>query len=92
MNLYDPSHSYMSPALCDYCESYDHNVHTCPYCEYVDATCTSVAKKINEMTNQMIEIMKARTTACSQCFNQNIETYSKLDFSLGSPRPDISLL
>jgi len=46
----------MSPALCDYCESSDHNVHTCPYCEYVDATCTSVAKKINEMTNQMVEL------------------------------------
>ena len=48
-------------------------------------------KKINEMADQMIETMKARIVACSQCFNQNRETYSELDSSLGSPKPDISL-
>jgi len=28
---YDPSHSYVSFLLCNYCESSDHDVHTCPY-------------------------------------------------------------
>jgi len=39
----------------------------------------------------MIEIVKARIVACSQCFNQNRETYSEIDSTLGSPKPDISL-
>ena len=47
-------------------------------------------KKTNEMTDQIIEIMKVRT-ACSQCFDQNREIYSEIDSSLGSPKPDISL-
>ena len=43
------------------------------------------------MTDQMIETMKARIVACSQCFNQNRETYSEIDSSLGPPKLDISL-
>ena len=39
----------------------------------------------------MIETMKAKIAAYPQCFNQNRETYSELDSSLGSPKPDISL-
>ena len=35
--------------------------------------------------------MKSRIAACSQCFNQNSETYSEIDSSLGSSKPDISL-
>jgi len=46
--------------LCDYCESSDHDVHACPYHAYVDATCASVEKKINELTGKMIEIMEER--------------------------------
>jgi len=40
------------------------------HCAYVDATCASFEKKINELTDQMIEIMKMRIAACSQSFNQ----------------------
>jgi len=35
--------------------------------------------------------MKVRIAACSPCFNQNRETYSEIDASLGSYKPDISL-
>ena len=58
MRSNDPYYYYTPPVLCDYCES------------YVDATCASFEKKTNEMTDQMIETMKARIAACSQCFNQ----------------------
>ena len=88
---YDPSYSYMPPVLCNYCESPNHDTHTCPFHAYIDATCASFEKKINEMTDQMIETTKARIAACSQCFNQNRETYSELDSNLGSPKADISL-
>jgi len=43
------------------------------------------------MTDQMIETMKVRIAACSPCFNQNKETYSEIDASLGSPKLNISL-
>jgi len=35
--------------------------------------------------------MKVRIVACFPCFNQNRETYSEIDASLGSPKLDISL-
>jgi len=35
--------------------------------------------------------MKMRIAACSPSFNQNRETYSEIDSSLGPPKPDISL-
>jgi len=91
MNSYDPSYSCMHPILCDYCESSDHDAHTYPYRAYVDATRTSFEKKFSEMTDQMIETMNARNATCSQCFNQNRETYSDFDSSLGSPKHDINL-
>ena len=69
MNSYGPSYSCVSPVSYDYCESFDHVACNCPYHAYVDATCASFEKKINEMTHQMIEAMKARIAACSQCFN-----------------------
>ena len=48
----------MPPVLCDYCASFDHDVHSCPYRAYVNATCASVEKKINQLTDKMVEIMK----------------------------------
>jgi len=85
MHSNDPSHSYLPAAFGDYCESSDHDAYTYPFRAYVDATCASFENKINELTDQMIETMKARITICSPCFNQNRETYNELDSSLGSP-------
>jgi len=85
----DPSYTCMPSFLCDYCESIDHDAHTCPYA-YVDASCASFEKKINELTDQMVETMKKRIAEYSQCFSQNRETYCEIDASL-SPKPDISL-
>ena len=34
MNLNDPYYYYMPPILCDYCESSDHDCHTCPFRAY----------------------------------------------------------
>ena len=85
------THFTLLPILCYYCESSDHDAHTCPYRAYVDATCASFEKKINDMIDQMIETVKARIATCSQSFNQDRETYCELDSSLGSPQHDISL-
>jgi len=52
----------MSPVLCEYCDSSDHSTCNCPYRAYVDAICASVEKKINELTDKMIENMKMRIT------------------------------
>ena len=87
LNPYDPSYSYMPPVLCDYCESPSHDVSTCPY----RATCARLEKKIDDMTDQMIETMKLRIVEYSQCFNPNRETSSEIDSSLGSPKPKFSL-
>ena len=51
------SYSFVPPVLCDYCESFEHDVHDCPYTDYVDATSASLRKTINELTNKMIETM-----------------------------------
>jgi len=51
MNSHDPFDSCVSPILCEYCNSSDHDTCNCPYHAYVDFTCASVEKKINEMTN-----------------------------------------
>ena len=59
-NLYHPYHSFVPPVLCDYCESSYHDTCTCPCWNYIDATCASVEKKINDMTDRMIETMKER--------------------------------
>jgi len=58
------------PVLCEYYDSYDNDTCNCPYRAYVDATCASVKKKINELTDKMIENMKVRIAEYSQCFNQ----------------------
>jgi len=76
--------------LCNYCESSNHDAHTYPYCAFVDATCASFKNKINELTDQMIEIMKKIITEYSQCFNQNRGNCSEPDSSLGSPEPAVS--
>jgi len=55
----------------NYYESSDHDVHTCPYHDYIDATCASVEKKITELTDKMVAIMKVRIAEYSQCFNQS---------------------
>ena len=39
------SYSIVSPILCDYCESSNHNVHNCPYHDYVDATYVTLEKQ-----------------------------------------------
>jgi len=65
INSYGPSYSCVLPILCDYCQSSSHDAQTCPYHAYVNATYESFQKKINEMTDQIIETMKARIAACS---------------------------
>jgi len=87
-NSYD---YHMPPVLYNYCESPDQDAPICPHRAYVDATCASFEKKINELADQMIETMKVRIAACSPCFNQNRKTHSEIDSSLGSPKMDISL-
>ena len=59
----------MSPIWCNYCESSAHDACSCPYCDYFNAQCASVEKKINELTDKMMEIMKARITEHSHFFN-----------------------
>ena len=77
----------MPPVLCDCCESPYHDVSTCSY----RATCARLEKKINDMTDQMIETMKLRIVEYSQCFSRIRETSSEIDSNLGSPKPDIDL-
>jgi len=68
----------MSPMLCDYYESSYHDVLTCPFHAYVDATYASVEKQINELTDKMIENMKVRIAEHSQCFKQSRENIVSL--------------
>ena len=58
IDSHDPSDSYLPSVLCNYCESFDHAACHCPYRAYVDATCASIERKINELTDQMIETTK----------------------------------
>ena len=48
----------MSPLLCEYCESSYHDACNCPYRDYIDGTCASVEKMLNESTDRMEETMK----------------------------------
>ena len=91
MNSYDSYNYYMSPVLCDYYESPDHDAYTCTYRDYINAICASFEKKINDMTEQMMETMKVRIAEYSHCLDKNRETSSEIDFSLGSPKLDICL-
>jgi len=63
----------VSPILCDYCQSFDHNAHDCPYHDYVDATCVSLEKTINKLIDKIMETMKEKIVEFSHCFNQNME-------------------
>jgi len=62
VDSYDPSYSCMPPIFCDYCDSSNHDTCHCLYHDYVGATCASVEKKINELTDKMVETMKGRIT------------------------------
>jgi len=64
-NSYDSSYSYTSPILCDYCESSNHDADSCPYRNYIGATCASLGKKINKLTDKMTETMKEKTAEYS---------------------------
>ena len=65
MNSHDPSYSYVSSVLYEYCEFSDHDACNCPYRTYVDAKCASVEQKINELTSTMIETIKKTITKYS---------------------------
>ena len=60
IDSHNASHSYLPSVLCNYCESSDHAACHCPYRAYVDATCASVKRKINELADQMVATMKKR--------------------------------
>jgi len=81
------------PVLCDYCGSSYHDACNCRYHDYVDATCASVEKKINEITNQMVETMKQRIAEYFNCFNHSREDINlhETNFSLGCLKPEVSL-
>jgi len=46
-NSYDPSYFYESPGLYDYCKSSNHDIHNCPYRDYINAICASLGKRTN---------------------------------------------
>ena len=48
-------------------------------------------KRLNELTDKVMEIMKARITEHSHCFKQNRDQCNESDSSLGSPKPELSL-
>ena len=83
----------MFPILCDYCESSDHNVHNCPFHDYVDARCVSLEKTINKLRDKMIKVMKEKIVEYSHCFNQSMEDnhLRQSDSNLGSLEPAVSL-
>jgi len=58
---------------------------------YVDATCASVEKTINDMIDKMIENMKKRIAKYSHCFNWSRENYNEPDSSFRSPKSEVSL-
>ena len=60
IDSHDPSYSSVSLVWREYYDSYDRDTCNYPYRAYVDATCASVEKKINELTDKIIENMKVR--------------------------------
>jgi len=50
-----------------------------------------VEKKINELTDKMIENIKVRVAEYSQYFNQSRENCNEPDSSLGTSKPKVSL-
>ena len=83
----------MFPVLCDYCESSNHDACNCLYRDYVDATCASVGKTINYMTDKMTENMKKRIVEYSHYFNHSREDINlhEIDSTLGFPTPKVIL-
>jgi len=81
----------MPPVLCNYCESSYHDSCKCPYRAYVDATCASVEKKINELTDKMVENITKRIAEYSHYFSHSMETYNEPNSSLGFPKIEVSL-
>ena len=65
------SYSYAPPILCDCCESSDYDVCNYPDTNYVDATCVSLGKTMNELTNKIIKTMNEKIVECSHCFKQS---------------------
>jgi len=57
----------------------------------VDATCASIERKINELTDKMVETMKKRIAKYSQYFNQSSKNCIEPDSILGSPESAVSL-
>jgi len=51
-----PYYSHVPRHLCDYCESYDHDVHNCPYHHYIDTTC-NLKMTMNYATHKMMKTM-----------------------------------
>jgi len=83
----------VSPVLCNYYESSNRDACNCPYHNYVDATCASVEKRINDMTDKMIENMKKRIGKYSHCFSHSRDDINLQgsDSNLGSPKSAVSL-
>jgi len=79
------------PGFCGCCESSNRDACTCPYQDYVDATCASAKKKINELIDKTVETMKERVAEYSHCFNQSWENCREHDSSLESPESKVSL-
>ena len=73
IDSYYPSYPYLPPGFHYYCDFCDHDVYTCPYRNYIDATCTRVEKTINELTDKMAKNMKKRMVEYFHCFNQSRE-------------------
>ena len=78
-------------ALCDHCESFDHNNNNCSYHDYMDPIRECLGKTANKMNDKMIETMKERITEYLNYFNQNKNDYNEHNSSLWSTRPKISL-
>ena len=59
----------------------------------IDAICASFEKKINELTDQMIETMKKRIAEYSQCVSHSREDYNlhETNSHLGSLKPEVSI-
>jgi len=91
IDSYDPSYASVPPVLCAYCESSYHDAYSCPYCNYVDATCASIEQRLNALTNKVLETMNKRTPEYSHSFNQSRERCDEFDSSLGSLKLAVSL-
>jgi len=74
-----------------YCKSSDHDVYNFPYRDYIDATCTSLGKTINELINKMVGTMRERIIEYFPCFNHSRENYNEPNSCLRYPKHKVSL-